>query len=244
LPEKIVFRLTLGLTTARLRSSRLTVAAGLALPALLAWLGFRDSYETMAGAFLLLFPYVFLLGSRDAALDELDSGALENVLFLDGRFRTYLRQKVLCLTAATGAYALGLFILISLWGLAAGRFRPVMILQFVMGLLAGAYYAGAAAALGVFLRSGANVMALLVAQAGAAAALLASAAGRSGFIDNLTSGRFPDAASRLRLSALLAAFPNLIVLGSFFRGAPVVAAGLVLALLARRLRLRRLEVRR
>jgi hypothetical protein len=243
MPEKNVFPLTVRLTGWRLRSSRFTVAVSAALPAFLVFLGVRDSPGTAMKFFLFFFPYVFLLSAQDMVATERSGGGLQNVIFLRGKFKTYLWQKNLALAAAAGIYAACLFVLLWFWGIARGGLDPFPVVPFGMGLLAGLYYVGLAGALSWLLKSGSNVVVILLAQAAWLIGLLFSATSQSGFIDYLGTGRFPGLESRLLFLGLTSVFPNLIVSRRLFMGAPVVVAGLALALIFQRVRVRRLELR-
>ena len=81
---------------------RRKAAASRTLPALFAGFGLllgflwaKDSFSLALRAFLFLFPYLFLFLSQDMFRDEIDSGALENVIFVNGGFREYLFSKLL-----------------------------------------------------------------------------------------------------------------------------------------------------
>jgi hypothetical protein len=241
--EKDLFPLTARLATSRLRASGLVLAVAPALPAFLVGLGLRESPAAAMKAFLLFFPYVFLLMSQDMSATEAHGGGLENLLFVDGRFRSYLWQKNFVLTAAGAAYAGAIFLGLAAWGLVRGTFAAAAVPQFGLGLLAGAYYVGVAGALGLVLRAGSNVVVLLLGQAAALIGLILSTAARSGFIDHLVSGRFPDLGSKLLFAGLAAVFPNLAVAPRLHRGGAVALAGLLLSLLLQRVRLRRLELK-
>jgi hypothetical protein len=145
--REALFPLTLRLTALRIRSSRLGLAVAAAFPAVLAAAAVKDSYETALRIFLFVFPHVFLVAAQDMAGTERTGGGLENVIFLDGRFRRYFWQKNLAVAGMAGAYVSVLFLLLSLAGLALGRFEPASAAQFGLGLLAGAYYVGLAGAL-------------------------------------------------------------------------------------------------
>lgn len=242
MPAKDVFPLTVRLAVAKLRSSKFTVAVLAALPAFLVYLGVRDSQATAMKFFLFFFPYVFLLFAQDMVASELAVGGLENILFLRGRFRSYLWQKNLALAAAAGAYAAGLFLLLSAWGVACGTPGPFPADQFGMGLLAGVYYVGLAGLLSWFLKAGSNVVIILLAQAAWLVGLLFSATSRTGFIDHLGTGTFPGPKSWLLFMGFTSFFPNLLVSRRLFRGGLVVAAGLALVLLLQRTLARRLEL--
>jgi hypothetical protein len=242
--DQDLFPLTARLAGAKLRRSGFTVAVAAALPALLIFLGLRDSPAAALKVFLLFFPYLFLLASQDMAATEVHGGGLENVLFLEGRFRTYLWQKNLVLAAAAGAYSALAFVGLAAWGLARGVFELRSAAQFGLGLLAGAYYVAAAGALSHVLRAGSNVVIILLGQAGALIALILSTTFRTGFVDHLAAGRFPDLESLALFGGLAAVFPNLIVAPRLAGGGLVVLAGLGLALVFQRARLRRLELRK
>jgi hypothetical protein len=242
MPAKSVFPLTVRLAGSKLCSSKFTLAVLAALPVFLVILGVRDSQETAMKFFLFFFPYVFLLFAQDMVASELAGGGLENVLFLGGRFRSYLWQKNLALAAAAGTYAAGLFILLSAWGIARGTPGPFPADQFGMGLLAGLYYVGLAGLLSWFLNAGSNVVVILLGQAAWLIGLLFSATSRTGFIDHLGTGRFPGLKSRLLFMGFTAVFPNLVVSRRLFRGGVVVVAGLALVLFLQRALVRRLEL--
>jgi len=234
--------LTWRVTRRRLVASPLTLAAGLAFPAVVVWIGLGDSYETAAKFFFFLVPHVFLIAAQDMVRTDIDGGALENVLFLGGRFRRFLWTKNFVLAGACGAYALLLFALFSAWGLALGEFRTAHAALFGMGLLAGLYYLGLAGALSYFLRAGSNTLVLLLAQSAALVGLLFSATSRTGFLDYAASGRFPGLGSKLLFGGLVAVLPNLIVSSRLSAFGAEVLAGLALSLLVQNRLARALEL--
>jgi hypothetical protein len=111
MPDTALLALTWRVTRRRLVSSPLAITAGLAFPAFVVWLGLGDSYATAAKFFLFLLPHVFLVAAQDTVRSDVESGALENVLFLGGRFRGYLGAKSLVAAGAAGGYAAVLFAL-------------------------------------------------------------------------------------------------------------------------------------
>jgi hypothetical protein len=234
--------LTWRVTRRRLVASPLTLAAGLAFPAVIVWIGLSDSYETAAKFFFFLFPHVFLIAAQDMVRTDIDGGALENVLFLGGRFRRFLWAKNFVLAGACGAYALLLFALFSAWGLAVGDLRPVHAAQFGMGVLAGFYYIGLAGTLSYFLRAGSNTLVLLLLQSAALVGLLFSATSRTGFLDYAASGRFPGLGSKLLFGGLVAVLPNLVVSSRLSAFGAEVLAGLALSLFVQRRLARSLEL--
>lgn len=240
--DTALFPLTWRITRRRFLSSPLTVAAGLAFPAFVVWIGLHDSYGTAAKFFFFLFPHMFLVAAQDTVRTDIDHGALENVLFLGGKFRGFLWAKNFVLAGAVGLYSLGMFALFSAWGLAIGEFEPAHAVRFALGLLAGFYYIGLAGTLSYFLRAGSNVLALLLAQSAALVALLFSTTSRTGFLDYAASGRFPGLGSRLLFGGLIAILPNLVVSGRLHVFGAEVLAGLALALLVQSRLARRLEL--
>jgi hypothetical protein len=214
------------------------------LPPFLVILGLRSSYGTAMKFFLFFSPYVFLLTAQDMVGTELAGGALENVLFLGGRFRRYLWEKNFVLAAVSGGYACTLFSLLAVWGFAVGGFETLFVVQFGLSLLGGLYYIALAGALSHFLKAGSNVVALLLVQFGAFLGLLFSVTSRTGFLDYLETGRFPGLGSRLAFFGFVSVFPNLAVSPRLMEGGGILVAGLAFALLFQRARLRRLELRK
>jgi hypothetical protein len=244
MPDAALFALTWRVTRRRLASSPLAIVAGLAFPACVAWIGLNDSYATAAKLFFFLLPHVFLVAAQDMARSDIESGALENVLFLGGRFRGFLSAKSLVLAGAAGIYAAGLFGLFTAWGAATGAFQPVFAARFGLAVLAGFYYMALAGVLSHFLRAGSNVLALLLVQSAALAGLIASTTARTGLLDYAAAGRFPGLGPKLFFGALTAVLPNVIVSGRLPYFAAEVAAGLGLALFVQGRLVRRLEIRR
>ncbi len=242
--DTALFPLTWRVTRRRFLSSPLTIAAGLAFPGFVVWIGLHDSYGTAAKFFFFLMPHVFLIAAQDAVRSDIEGGALENVLFLGGKYRSFLWAKNFVLAGAVGLYALGMFVLFSAWGLAVGEFDPLNAVRFALGLLAGFYYVGLAGTLSYFLRAGSNVLAVLLAQSAALVALLCSTTSRTGFLDYAATGRFPGFGPRLLFGGLVAVLPNLVVSGRLHAFSAEVLAGLALTLLVQSRLARRLELRK
>jgi hypothetical protein len=240
--DTALFTLTWRVTRRRLLASPLAIAAGLAFPAFVVWIGLNDSYETAAKFFFFLLPHVFLVAAQDTVRTDIESGALENVLFIGGRFRGFLKAKSGVVAAAVGGYALLLFGLFAAWGLAFNAFRPAFMAQFGLALLAGLYYVALAGILSHFLKGGSNVLALLLIQAAAVMALLFTVTSRTGLLDHAATGRFPGLGPKLIFGGLVAILPNLIVSGRLLVFAAEVMAGLALALLVQARLIRRLEL--
>jgi hypothetical protein len=228
----------------RVLASRAAIAAAVLFPALVALIGLRDSYAAAMRFFLFFFPHAFLFAAQDMVRTDIDGGALENVLFLAGRFRGFLWAKNLVLAAAVAAYAAGLFTLLAAWGAARGGFEAVHLAQFGLGLLAGLYYVALAGTLSHFLKAGSNAAAVLLGQAAVFVALLFSVTSRTGFLDHAAAGRFPGPGPALLFGGLVAVLPNVIVSPKMSVFGAEVLAGLVLALFVQGRLVRRLELRK
>jgi hypothetical protein len=240
--DPAILALTWRVTRRRWLGSPPALAAALAFPAFVAWIGLHDSYGSAARIFYFLLPHAFLVAAQDAVRTDIESGALENSLFSGGRFRDFLMAKGLVAAAVAGGYVLLLSALFAAWGMAAGAFRTSDLVRIGLALLAGLYYAALAGVLSHFLRGGSNVLALLLAQAAALIALLLTVSARAGLLDYAAAGRFPELGPRLLFGGLVAILPNVVVTGRPTVFAAGVLAGLLAAVLAQARLLRRLEL--
>ncbi len=179
--------------------------------ALLAYVWVKDSYITCLRFFLFLFPYIFLFLSQDMFRDEVDGGALENVLFLAGRFRSYLLNKNLVLAAIALAGSAALFLLLTVYGISVRAFSALSLVQFVIGVLVGIYYLVAGGLLSFFLKGGSNVLLIILGQVFLVIGLFLSATQRTGLIGLLTADALPDSAAKLKFFLLAAFLPNVII---------------------------------
>ncbi len=244
MPDPALLALTWRVTRRRLVSSPLAVVAGLLFPAFVVWLGLSDSYATAAKFFFFLLPHVFLVAAQDTVRSDVESGALENVLFLGGRYRGYLGAKSLIAAGAAAGYSAALFALFAAWGLAAGGFGPDSLLKFGLAVVAGLYYVALAGLLSHSLRAGSNVLVLLLAQSASIIALVFTTTARTGLLDYAATGRFPGLGARLVFGAWVAILPNVIVSGRLAWFAAEIVALLGLAVFAQVRLLRRLEIRK
>ena len=244
MPDPALLALTWRVSRRGLLASPFVVAAGLAFPVLVVWTGLRESYATAAKLFFFALPHLFLIGSQDAVRSEVESGSLESVLFIGGRFRGYLGLKSLFGAGLIAAYAALLFGLLTAWGAAAGGLEPAFAARFGLALLAGLYYAAVAGVLSHVLRGAAGVLALLLAQAAAVIALILTTTARTGLLDYAAAGRFPDVGAALRFGALVAVLPNIVVAGRLPAFAAEILVLLVLAVLLRGRLVRALEIRK
>ena len=244
MPDAALLALTWRVTRQRLVASPLAIVAGLAFPAFVVWVGLHDSYASAAKFFFFLLPHVFLIAAQDTVRSDVESGALENVLFLGGRWRRYLSAKVFVRAAAAAGYAVCLFALFAAWGAAVGGLQPDFAVRFALDMVAGAYYVAVAGMLSYVLKAGSNVLALLLAQSAAVMALVFSATSRTGLLDYAATGRFPGIGAKLLFGALVAVLPNVVVSGRLPLFAAEVAAGLGLALFVQGRLARRLELRK
>ncbi|MGB7294779.1 MAG: hypothetical protein WBC70_04250 [Candidatus Aminicenantales bacterium] len=178
---------------------------------LLAFVWIKGAFIFSVRLFLFIFPHLFLFLARDMIKDEVDSGALENLLFLDGEYRSYLRWK----NAVVGAAALGagfiLFAAFSLYGLATRQFAALFLLQFGSGVVAGLYYLALAGFLSFFLRAGTNALLVILGQALGFFGLLFAATQRPEWIARLTPSSLPGLRAQLECLALAIVFPNILI---------------------------------
>jgi hypothetical protein len=211
---------------------------------LLGYIWLKDSFSLSLRAFLYLFPYIFLFASQDMIKDEVDSGALENVLFLNGNFRGYLLEKSIFLAAAAFSCSLAMFLVLAGYALITGQFSAVYLLQFLAGSVAGIYYLSLGGFLSFSFKGGSNVLIVILGQVFLFIGLLLSAAKRGGFIDSLEKASFPDLISRLKFFVLAAVFPNAVVAKKFIIYALGIAAFSLLFLFLQRMRIRSLELQK
>lgn len=244
MPDAALFSLTWQVTRRKFVSTPLATAAGLAFPAFVLWIGFNDSYAAAAKFFFFLLPHAFLIAAQDTVRSDIEGGALENVLFLAGRFRGFLAAKSLVLAAVAGAYAAALFGLFAAWGVASGGFEAFFMARFGLAVLAGLYYVALAGVLSHFLKAGSNVLSLLLVQSAALVGLVASTTARTGLLDYIASGEFPGLGPKLLFGGLVAVLPNVVVSGRLPAFAAEVLAGLVLLAFLQRRLLRRLDIRK
>ncbi|NTV81679.1 MAG: hypothetical protein HGA24_09690 [Candidatus Aminicenantes bacterium] len=240
--DTALLTLTWRVTRKRFLGSPPALAAALAFPAFVAWIGLQDSYGTAARIFYFILPHAFLLAAQDTVRTDIESGVLENALFSGGRFRGFLMAKGLVAAAVAGAYVLFLSGLFAAWGMAIGAFRASDLVRIGLALIAGLYYVALAGILSHFLRGGSNVLALLLAQAAVLVTLLFTVSARTGLLDHAASGRFPGLGPKLLFGGLALILPNVIVTGRPTLFAAGVLAGLLAALLIRTWLLRRLEL--
>jgi len=182
-----------------------------------------DSFETASGFLILLFPYVFLFLSRDMMKSDIESGALENTLFIGGGFRSVLWHRFLGVFGIGLAYVFLLIVLCAAAGMISGNPFPWSPLQVAGGIAAGAYFTGWGGFLGFFLKSGSNVLSVLLLQAATGVVLLMTLGRHIEFFSKFHDGVFPDAGSFLKFLALLAVFPNILVRKNLAPYLPIVA---------------------
>jgi len=176
----------------------------------------KDSGESARGAFLALCPYLFLVLTQDMMRGEIDSGSLENVLFIDGGFRRYLRLKNLVVAGCATAFTAGMFVVLSLPALWTGTFSGRRTFPLLgIAVAAGLYYVWLGTTLGLFLKGGSNVMLVLVVQAGLALVLILTAGAKGGVLTCLETGTFPSFGARLAFLGFAALCPNPLVSARF-----------------------------
>lgn len=238
------WKVTSRLVWLRLRGSPAAGAAAAALPAFVLFLWIKESYEIALRSFLFLVPHSFLFFSQDMIGDEVREGRLENVLFLGNGFKDHLFGKNTVLVLTGIIYGLGLFVPLWTAGLVTHRSGWGDLSGLAVALLAGVYYVLLGGFLSYFLKGGSNVLALVVAQASVFMGLLFSATHRGGFLDLLGAGRFPGLAQKIKILALAAILPNVVVARRLRPYALWIAGLAALVLVVQRIKVRRLELKR
>lgn len=238
------FPLTFSLTWKKTVSARFNffLICGFMTVLIVLWIG--DSYHLAFNFFLGFFPYLFLFLAQDMNKDEIDSGCLENVLFLGGKFRPYLARKNLFLGLIGISLSSLLFIFFLIYGLFTHYFSLSSFYSFLMGLLVGLYYLYLGGLLSFYFKGGSNVLIVIVAQVFVFLVLLFSATHRGEFIDYLDSGNFPDLASRLKFMALAALMPNFIIIKVYFIYSIEIIGIIGIIFLLQRIKIQRLELSR
>jgi hypothetical protein len=217
------------------------------LPGFIVLLGYvwlKDSFSLCVRAFLFLFPYLFLFASQDMVGDEVASGALENVLFLKGRFRGYLLKKGLFLGLAALSLSLVLFLALAAYGLISREFFAVYLLQFAAGVAAGVYYLCLGGLLSFSFKGGSNVLIVILAQVFLFIGLLLAAAKGGGLLDALDQGSLPGLVSKLKFLAFAAVLPNVVSARRFVACSLALLALSGLLLAVQWAKVRKLELRK
>jgi hypothetical protein len=178
---------------------------------LLSFIWIKGAFIFSFRLFLFLFPHLFLFLAQDMIKDEIDSGALENILFLEGRFRSYLCWKNGIIGAAASGAGLIIFAGFSVYGLATRQFDALSFLQMGIGIMAGLYYLTLAGFLSYFLKAGTNVLIIVLGQGLGFFVLLLSASRRPEWIESLASSSFSGVAAKLEFLVLAVIVPNVIV---------------------------------
>ena len=195
--------------------------------ALLGYLWIKDSFSLSLKAFMLLFPYLFLFLSQDMFRDEIDSGALENVLFVNGGFRRYLVSKIMILALvglSAGLMALAVFVACGL-GPGPARIAPGHAAQFLAGALAGLYYLAVGGYLSFFFKAGSNVLVVIIGQVVLAVGFFLSMTARHGWVEAVLSDNLTGLLGKLRFLGIALLFPNSVVI----KRQPLFIGGLALA---------------
>ena len=178
---------------------------------LLAYLWIEDSFSLCLRAFLYLCPFLSLFFSQDMMNDEIQSGVLENVFFIGGRFRNYLMIKNALIAASGLGITLVLFSGFALYGLATRQFEARALGQFAVGVLVGVYYVAAAGFLSFFFRAGSNVLIILLGQVLLFVGFLFTASQRMGLVERLTDSSFPGIGAKLEFLAVSFVLPNIVI---------------------------------
>jgi hypothetical protein len=244
MPSRDSLEVTFSITRKKVLAARIHYFLLSGFIVLLGYIWLKDSFSLSLKAFLYLFPYIFLFASQDMVRDEVDSGALENVLFLNGNFRGYLLGKSIFLAAAAFSCSLAIFLIFAGYALITGQFLAVYLLQFLAGFAAGIYYLSLGGLLGFSFKGGSNVLIVILGQVFLFIGLLLSATKRGGFIDSLEKASFPDLISRPKFFVLAAVLPNSVVSKKFIIYALGMAAMSLVFFFLQRMKIRSLELQK
>lgn len=194
-------------------ASRALPLLGVGCAALLGFFWVRDSFDLAFRAFLFLYPYLFLFLSQDLFRGEIDSGALENVLFAGGGFRDYLSWKFLLSAAAGLAAGLGTFAILAACGLVKGTDAVTFshLIRWLAGTAAGFYYLAIGGGLSFVFRAGSNVLVVVLGQVAVGTAFFISMTSRRAWVESLLSNDLRGTWDRLRFLGLTLLFPNAVV---------------------------------
>lgn len=188
----------------------------LLLIVLIVYVWVKDSYSTSFQFYLFLFPYIFLFISQDMMKEEIESGFLENITFVEGGFKHYLFQKNIILFLMALSVSLATFLILTGYGLISGNFFSVFLLQFLIGSAAGAYYISLSGWLSFYFKGGSNVLIIIIGQLVAFIGLVFSVTNRAGFLDNLINASFPTWDAKLKFIAFMGILPNILVSKKYF----------------------------
>lgn len=200
--------------TLRSRSVQ-TLSLALFLP--IFYVGLKDSLTAAVKFFLFLHPYLFLFVSGDMMRDDIESGVLENILFLNGQFRSFLFMKnrlLLLLAFFWSSIFFAILLILNVLKGTADWFWPV---QFLAGVVVGCYYLFLSTHLSFYFKGGSNVMVVIFAQLVLFLSLLFSFSERDSFLAALEQGRLPDLAAALKFSLLSLGFPNILITRPFLK---------------------------
>lgn len=235
----------LGLTWRKILYSRATWAACAVLAAIAAVFWVRESIGTAVNMVLILGPYLFLFMTQDMMRGEIDGGTLENVLFIDGGFRTYLKLKNIVAGVAAAAVMLALLTALAVPAALGGAvsiraLAPLLALSLSVGV----YYVMLGNTLSLFFKGGSNVMIVLVVQAALFVALVMTVKAEGGVLSYLETGVFPGLGERLKFMAFAAVCPSFLMSARFLPYALEFLGLAVLLWAVQSLKIRGLELER
>ncbi|HEK85840.1 MAG: hypothetical protein ACPLZD_10505 [Candidatus Saccharicenans sp.] len=171
-----------------------------------------ESYLVSFHLYLFLFPYLFLFFSQDMMRGEIESGCLENVIFINKSFKNYLWDKNYFLAFIAISVSLLFFLIYYGYGIIMHSVEPSHLDRLCLGLLVGLYYLALSGFLSFYLRGGSNVAAILGFQFMFFIWFLFSAKYYEELIENVEKGVILGFAAKMKIAAVIVVFPNLIIL--------------------------------
>lgn len=220
--NKSVFSIAWLLSRNRLQTGLHALSLGVFV-LLLAVICLKDSVASAMQIFFGLFPYVFLLASRDVLHDDIHCGALENVVFVSGRYKSFLVWKVVSTLLLVWIGVTSIFILLLLLVGLNAALPAGWLYAYCSGLIVGIYLALWGTLLSFYIKGSANVFLVLFIQMTCAFLPVILGADKFQRIFEMIENGVPAVLSKqILFSAVLILLPNLIMKSRFGGFIPVV----------------------
>lgn len=210
---------------------------------LLVFVYLKDSFLSSLQIFLNLFPYLFLIMSRDLLHDDIQSGALENILFIDRKYKPFIIWKVGSTMFLVFILATSIFILYIFQSCLNATFSVDLLYAYCSGLIVGIYLALWGSFLSFYIKGSANVLLILFVQMSCAfLPIIFGADTFRGIFEMIENGVPAVFAKQVMFSAILILLPNLITKSRFVGFIPVVLLLIIVLWVFHLLKLKGLEI--
>lgn len=210
---------------------------------LLVFVYLMDSFSSSLQIFLNLFPYLFLIMSRDLLHDDIQSGVLENILFIDRKYKPFLIWKVGSTIFLVFILVTSIFILYILQSCLNATFSVDLLYTYCSGLIVGLYLALWGSFLSFYIKGSANVLLVLFVQLSCVFLPIILGADKFQWIFEMIEKGVPAVFSKqMMFSAILILMPNLIMKSRFGGFIPIVLLLIIVLSVFHFLKIRRLEI--